>query len=104
MAKSRSVHHGRCEAPGCTAPGRFWRPEAVAGSVAGVELRDRLCLCRAHYRAIADGLVGCWGEPPLDVVWRLGRGDCATWYHNERRLSAREIETWLRDAAGSRSQ
>ena len=49
----------RCEAPGCTARGKR-RGRDISDSSAGdpPELRDRLCVCEFHYRAIADGLVG----------------------------------------------
>jgi hypothetical protein len=59
-----------------------------------------LCLCAWHYRALADRInVACWGVPPLDVVWRLGQVDLATWYRNERRLTPEEVEQWMQTPA-----
>jgi formyltetrahydrofolate synthetase len=35
----------------------------------------------------------CRGKAPLDVIWKLGKPELATWWRNDRRLSAREAET-----------
>lgn len=89
---------GRCEAPGCTGRGKqrgLEREDRSDG--APLELQDRLCLCEFHYTAVADGFAGCWGTPPLDVLWRLGRGDDAEWFRNETRLDPAEVERWSRD-------
>ncbi len=86
-----------CEAAACTSrvKPRSGAQDRCADATA--ELRDRLNLCKYHYRAIENGIVGCWGEPPLDVLWRLGQGSLATWYRNETRLSKREVDQWFRD-------
>ena len=81
---------GRCEAACCTGRGKQRSSDPQA------ELRDRLCLCKYHHRAIEDGIVGCWGDPPLDVVWRLGIAELGTWYRNEMRLSPEEVKAWFK--------
>src|SRR5262245_33217186 len=77
---------GQCEAPCCTGRGKQHTPKVIDLDRTGPPgLREMLCLCTFHYRALADGVViACWGEPPLNIVWRLGPTDMATWYLNER--------------------
>jgi hypothetical protein len=58
------------------------------------ELRDRLTLCKFHYEGVEKGIVACWGEPPLNVLWRLGIEKLASWYRNEWRLSPADVEKW----------
>ena len=86
-----------CEAPGCTArvKPRSGASDRTADTTA--ELRDRLNLCKNHYQMIEEGFVACWGEPPLDVLWRLGLEGLDTWYRNETRQSKRAVEQWFRD-------
>src|SRR4026208_1920994 len=65
---------GQCEAPCCTARGKQRIPKVVDLDRRGLPgLREMLCLCTFHYRALADRIViACWGEPPANGVWRAG--------------------------------
>ena len=79
----------RCGAPGCTArvhiEDHHIRYRSRSG---GDELWNQLCLCRAHHQHGEHGLLAqCRGRAPLDVVWRLGRPELASWFRNERRLN-----------------
>ena len=92
---------GQCEAPCCTARGKQHIPKVVDLDRRGLPvLREMLCVCTFHYRALADRIVvACWGEPPLNVVWRMGPADIAIWYRNERRLTPEEVESWMQTPA-----
>ena len=85
----------QCEAPGCTDRARRRAPQ-VDEEEKVPELRDRLVLCKGHYDLIKKGFVACWGEPPLDVVWRLGTGPNPRWYRNEAKLNEKQVATWFR--------
>jgi len=78
----------RCQAPGCTARMRIEDHHIVYRSHQGSnDLWNQLCLCRAHHQQGEHGeLARCRGQAPLDVTWRLGRKESASWYRNERRL------------------
>jgi hypothetical protein len=81
-----------CMAPGCTARCSIEDHHIVYRS--SNEPWNRLCLCRFHHHEGEHGeFAKCRGKAPLDVIWRLGRPELATWWRNERRLSAREAET-----------
>jgi hypothetical protein len=84
-----------CMAPGCTARCSIEDHHIVYRSRRGSnEPWNRLCLCRFHHHQGEHGeFAKCRGKAPLDVIWRLGRPELATWWRNERRLSAREAET-----------
>ena len=85
--------HG-CMAPGCTARCTVEDHHIVYRSHRGSnEPWNRLCLCRFHHHQGEHGqLAKCRGKAPLDVTWRLGEPDLATWWRNERRLSPLETE------------
>ena len=59
---------------------------------------NQLCLCHAHHQHGEHGtLARCRGRAPLDVLWRLGRKDLASWWRNEERLDSDASEV---DRAG----
>jgi hypothetical protein len=97
----RTRPRDRCEAPCCTERGRKRIPEVIdldRDPLPG--LPEMLCLCSEHYQALADRIVlACWGVPPLNVLWRVGRTNMATWYRNERRLTPDEVERWMQTPA-----
>jgi hypothetical protein len=84
-----------CMAPGCTARCSIEDHHVVYRSRRGSnEPWNRLCLCRFHHHQGEHGdLAKCRGKAPLDVTWRLGKEELATWWRNERKLSALEAET-----------
>jgi hypothetical protein len=81
-----------CMAPGCTARCAIEDHHVVYRSRRGShEPWNRLCLCRFHHHQGEHGeLAKCRGKAPLDVTWRLGKEELATWWRNERKLSALE--------------
>ena len=83
-----------CMAPGCTARCSIEDHHVVYRSRRGSnEPWNRLCLCRFHHHQGEHGeLAKCSGKAPLGVTWRLGKEGLATWWRNERRLSAEEAE------------
>ena len=78
----------RCAAPGCTSRRnlqvhhRRYRSQGGGGDD---ENLDSICAFH-HLRGEHGGLARCWGHTPLEVVWRLGRADTASWFKNELRL------------------
>jgi hypothetical protein len=88
-----------CMAPGCTARCAIEDHHIKYRSRRGSnEPWNRLCLCRFHHHQGEHGeLAKCWGKAPLDVTWRLGTRELATWWRNERKLSALEVETAARE-------
>jgi HNH endonuclease len=79
----------RCMAPGCTSRAQLEVHHLRYRSQGGSDAPDNLILlCAFHHRqGEHGGLASCRGKAPLDVVWRLGRGELAVWYQNERRLT-----------------
>ena len=79
----------RCAAPGCTSRRNLeahhvvYRAQGGDGDPANLV---SLC-CFHHQRGEHDGLTQVRGRAPLGLLWRLGRADLGTWYHNERRVS-----------------
>ena len=46
-----------------------------------------MLLCALHHlQGEQGGLARCRGQAPLDIVWRLGLDEFATWFWNEKRL------------------
>jgi len=84
-----------CMAPGCTARCSIEDHHVVYRSRRGSnDPWNRLCLCRFHHHQGEHGeLAKCRGKAPLGVTWRLGKEELATWWRNERKLSALEAET-----------
>jgi hypothetical protein len=82
----------RCMAPGCTARRRIQDHHIQYRSHQGSdELWNQLTLCNFHHHQGEHGQYAqVRGTAPLDVTWRLGRPDLATWWRNERRLEAPE--------------
>jgi hypothetical protein len=80
----------RCMAPGCTSRRNLEDHHIVYRSRGGRDdLSNRICLCRFHHQRGEHGdLAACRGRAPLGIVWRLGRTGLATWYRNERRVTA----------------
>ena len=80
----------RCEAPGCTARVRIEDHHIHYRSHQGSnQAWNQLCLCRAHHQQGEHGeLARCRGKAPLQVLWRLGKNETASWYRNETRLDA----------------
>jgi hypothetical protein len=92
-----------CMAPGCTARCAIEDHHVMYRSRRGSNAPwNRLCLCRFHHHQGEHGeLAKCRGKAPLGVIWRLGTEELATWWCNERKLSAFEAETsYERAAAG----
>jgi len=79
----------RCTAPGCTSRQNLEDHHIVYRSRGGSnELGNRTCICRFHHqRGEHGGLAACRGQAPLDIVWRLGHGELARWYRNDRLLT-----------------
>lgn len=51
------------------------------------ELWNQLAACAMHHLQGERGrLAQIRGQAPLDITWRLGRRDLASWWRNERRL------------------
>ena len=82
----------RCMAPGCTSRAQLEVHHLRYRSQGGSDAPDNLILlCAFHHRqGEHGGLASCRGKAPLDVVWRLGRGELAVWYQNERRMPRRK--------------
>lgn len=80
----------RCAAPGCTSRRHLESHHVIYRSRGGGEGdSNQICLCRFHHqRGEHGGLASCSGEAPLGVTWRLGRGELALWYRNERQLES----------------
>src|SRR5262245_28538750 len=83
----------RCQAPGCTARARLQvhhlRYRSHQG---GDEESNLLSLCDFHHmEGEHGGLAHCWGRAPLDVYWRLGCEELATWYRNETQLEPADL-------------
>jgi 5-methylcytosine-specific restriction endonuclease McrA len=79
----------RCSAPGCTSRRHLEDHHLVYRSRGGdrKEPSNRICLCRFHHqRGEHGGLASCRGRAPLGIVWRLGRGELAVSFRNERRV------------------
>jgi len=50
-----------------------------------------MALCSFHHLQGEHGrFARVRGKAPLDVVWRLGTPELATWWKNERRLTPEE--------------
>jgi hypothetical protein len=79
----------RCTAPGCTSRRNLEDHHLRYRSRGGNDDEaNRTCLCRFHHqRGEHGGLARCRGAAPLDITWRLGRTDLATYYKNERTLA-----------------
>ncbi len=79
----------RCTAPGCTSRKNLEDHHIVYRSRGGSnELSNRTCLCRFHHQhGEHGGLASVRGQAPLDIIWRLGRGELAHWYRNDRLLA-----------------
>ena len=77
----------RCMAPGCLSRRNLEDHHIVYRSRGGGnDPANRECLCRFHHqRGEHGGLSSCRGQAPLSVVWRIGRGEAATWWRNELR-------------------
>ena len=82
----------RCAAPGCTSRRNLEDHHLRYRSRGGDnDESNRTCLCRFHHqRGEHGGLARCRGTAPLDITWRLGRKDVATYYRNERALRGAE--------------
>ena len=81
----------RCEAPGCTSRRNLEVHHIVYQSRGGDSRRTNLLvLCRFHH-AMGEhgGRMRVTGKAPLDLLWRLGLPQCATWFGKEGRLAAR---------------
>jgi hypothetical protein len=78
----------RCMAPGCTARCRLQDHHIHYRAHQGSdEPWNQLCLCEFHHLQGEHGILAwCRGKAPLEVIWRLGRPDLATWWRNGRRL------------------
>ena len=92
-AKTLARDGYRCQAPGCTARSRLQVHHLHYRShQGGDEEWNKLSLCDFHHREGEHGeLAHCWGRAPLDVYWRLGCEELATWYRNERQLEPGEL-------------
>jgi len=92
-AKTLARDGYRCQAPGCTARSRLQVHHLHYRShQGGDEEWNKLSLCDFHHREGEHGeLAHCWGRAPLDVYWRLGCEELATWYRNERQLEQGEL-------------
>ena len=89
----------RCMAPGCTARCGIQDHHLVYRADQGSdEPWNNLCLCVGHHLQGEHGrFAKVRGRAPLDVVWRLGTPELATWYMNERRIAPPSDE-WRSDA------
>jgi len=78
----------RCAAPGCSSRRNLEVHHVVYRSRGGGDEEwNRVCLCRFHHqRGEHGGLARCLGRAPLGLTWRLGAGEIASWYRNERRI------------------
>jgi hypothetical protein len=78
----------RCMAPGCTARRQIQDHHVQYRLHRGSDdLWNQLSLCRFHHLQGEHGrFAQVRGRAPLDIIWRLGRPDLATWWKNERRL------------------
>jgi hypothetical protein len=78
----------RCAAPGCSSRRNLEVHHVHYRSRGGGDEEwNRVCLCRFHHqRGEHGGLARCAGRAPLDLTWRLGAGEVASWYRNDRRL------------------
>ncbi len=79
-----------CQAPGCTSRDKLQLHHLTFRSHGGSDDPSNLiALCECdHQGGIHGGLARCWGKAPLDVTWEMGLAECASWYRNERRISA----------------
>jgi HNH endonuclease len=79
----------RCAAPGCSSRRNLEVHHILYRSRGGGDVEWNLVvLCRFHHqRGEHGGLARCDGRAPLDLTWRLGAGQAATWYRNERRIA-----------------
>jgi len=80
----------RCMAPGCTSRANLQVHHLVYRShLGGNESTNLVLLCAFHHlQGEHGGLARCRGQAPLDIVWRLGDDDLATWWKNERMLAS----------------
>jgi hypothetical protein len=78
----------RCMAPGCTARCRLQDHHIhYRAHLGSDEPWNQLCLCEFHHLQGEHGILAwCRGKAPLDVIWRLGRPDLATWWRNDLRI------------------
>ena len=78
----------RCVAPGCSSRRNLEVHHVLYRSRGGGDEEwNRVCLCRFHHqRGEHGGLARCTGRAPLGLTWRLGAGEIASWYRNERRI------------------
>jgi hypothetical protein len=81
----------RCMAPGCTRRQGLQDHHVHYRSRRGSNrLDNQTTLCWCHHREGEHGdLARVRGVAPLDLTWRLGRQDLASWFRNERRLDRR---------------
>ena len=77
-----------CMAPGCTRQTDLQRHHLSHRSWGGGDEEDnQLLLCVTHHMlGEHGGLARCRGRAPLDVVWRLGCEEFATWWRNDKQL------------------
>jgi hypothetical protein len=78
----------RCMAPGCTARAQIQDHHIHYRSHQGSdEPWNQLTLCAFHHQQGEHGrFARVRGTAPLDLIWRLGTPELATWWKNERRL------------------
>jgi hypothetical protein len=78
----------RCMAPGCTARAKLEAHHLTYRSWGGKdEPENLLVLCLFHHQQGEHGVLArARGRAPLDVTWRLGDTQLATWWRNERSL------------------
>ena len=81
----------RCMAPGCSARAKLEVHHLQYRSQGGSDVPENLLLlCTFHHQQGEHGtLARARGQAPLNVTWRLGAPELATWWRNERRLDAR---------------
>jgi hypothetical protein len=80
----------RCMAPGCTARVRLQDHHVVYRSHQGSDDPwNQITQCMFHHQQGEHGtLARVRGRAPLELTWRLGEPELATWARNERRIGA----------------
>jgi hypothetical protein len=96
----------RCMAPGCTARQQLESHHLQYRSRGGSHRSTNLLtLCFFHHQQGEHGMLAhCEGTAPLDILWRLGHADLATWWRNEMRLAPRPPRASIATTLGKLAQ
>jgi len=81
----------RCTAPGCSSRKNLESHHLHYLSRGGHRTAEhsQITVCRFHHQMGEHGAFArCRGKAPLDVTWRLGKEELATWYKNDVKIDA----------------